>query len=331
MRTLAEKTHQPNSEMMAVLMSGVALVLDGRLEEAIDQGDQIHARILGELGIPQYESAVAEWYARPALYLGRYDVLEQMTNSGCMFWREFLAAASGQDEVARAFLDSAVKERLNLDPTDDETAVRDDMALLEMAILTRHKEGAEFIVRRYEPWGLVTSGHGGFGPVSIGRLLGEACAMLGRPDDAQRHLDRALAEMTAMRFRPEAALVRLALADLLLQGFPDQRSAAHKYLDAAIIEFEAMKMSPALKRALRLRGRRRRVAAPESTPPAGGLTEREVEVLRLVAAGKSSREIGDELVLSVRTVERHIANIYLKTETHGRAQVTNYARDNGLY
>jgi DNA-binding NarL/FixJ family response regulator len=56
-----------------------------------------------------------------------------------------------------------------------------------------------------------------------------------------------------------------------------------------------------------------------------------VEVLRLVAAGKSSREIGDELVLSVRTVERHIANIYLKTETHGRAQVTNYARDNGLY
>jgi DNA-binding CsgD family transcriptional regulator len=254
-----------------------------------------------------------------------------MTNSGCVFWREFLAAVRGQFEVAPAFLDGAVRERLKLDPSEDETAVRDDMALLEMAILTRHKAGAEFIVRRYEPWGLVTSGHGGFGPVSIARLLGEACAMLGRPDDARRHLDRALDDMTAMRFRPEAALVRLALASLLLQDFPDERAAAYEYLDAAIIEFEAMKMSPALKHALRLRGRRRRVAAPESPPSAGGLTEREMEVLRLVAAGKSSRQIAEELVLSVRTVDRHIANIYLKTETHGRAQVTNYARDNGLY
>jgi DNA-binding NarL/FixJ family response regulator len=61
-----------------------------------------------------------------------------------------------------------------------------------------------------------------------------------------------------------------------------------------------------------------------------GLTGREAEVLRLLAAGRSSREIGDELVLSVRTVERHIANIYLKTETHGRAQITAYAMRHGL-
>jgi DNA-binding CsgD family transcriptional regulator len=57
----------------------------------------------------------------------------------------------------------------------------------------------------------------------------------------------------------------------------------------------------------------------------GGLTEREVEVLRLLAQGRSSREIGQQLVLSVRTVERHVANIYLKTGTHGRAQATAYA------
>ncbi len=61
-----------------------------------------------------------------------------------------------------------------------------------------------------------------------------------------------------------------------------------------------------------------------------GLSTRELEVLRLVAAGKSSREIGEELVLSRRTVERHIANIYLKTETHGRAQLATYALRNGL-
>jgi DNA-binding CsgD family transcriptional regulator len=53
-------------------------------------------------------------------------------------------------------------------------------------------------------------------------------------------------------------------------------------------------------------------------------------VLHLIVAGKSSREIGDALVLSVRTVERHIANIYLKTDTHGRAQITAYAIARGL-
>lgn len=61
-----------------------------------------------------------------------------------------------------------------------------------------------------------------------------------------------------------------------------------------------------------------------------GLSPREVEVLRLIAHGLSSREIGEALVLSVRTVERHIANIYLKTDTHNRAQATAYALARGL-
>ncbi|HEV8573607.1 MAG TPA: helix-turn-helix transcriptional regulator, partial [Dehalococcoidia bacterium] len=61
-----------------------------------------------------------------------------------------------------------------------------------------------------------------------------------------------------------------------------------------------------------------------------GLTEREVEVLRLVAEGRTSREIGDELVLSMRTVERHITNIYAKINAHTRAQATAYALARGL-
>ena len=48
------------------------------------------------------------------------------------------------------------------------------------------------------------------------------------------------------------------------------------------------------------------------------LTEREVEVLRLVAAGGTNREIADRLFLSVRTVERHIGNVYAKTGVHDR-------------
>jgi DNA-binding NarL/FixJ family response regulator len=61
-----------------------------------------------------------------------------------------------------------------------------------------------------------------------------------------------------------------------------------------------------------------------------GLTEREVEVLRLIAAGRNNREIAEELVLSVRTVERHITNIYGKINARGKADATAYAMTHGL-
>jgi DNA-binding CsgD family transcriptional regulator/pimeloyl-ACP methyl ester carboxylesterase len=64
--------------------------------------------------------------------------------------------------------------------------------------------------------------------------------------------------------------------------------------------------------------------APAARPVS--LSSREIEVLRLLAAGMSSREIGQSLTLSVRTVERHIGNIYSKTDTHNRVQATTYAR-----
>jgi ATP/maltotriose-dependent transcriptional regulator MalT len=55
------------------------------------------------------------------------------------------------------------------------------------------------------------------------------------------------------------------------------------------------------------------------------LTARERDVLRLLAAGKSNREIGEALYLSVRTVERHIANLYSKIDAHNRAEATAWA------
>lgn len=55
------------------------------------------------------------------------------------------------------------------------------------------------------------------------------------------------------------------------------------------------------------------------------LTPRELEVLSLLVAGLSNRLIAETLVLSERTVARHIANIYQKTGVHGRAEVTAYA------
>jgi DNA-binding CsgD family transcriptional regulator/tetratricopeptide (TPR) repeat protein len=60
------------------------------------------------------------------------------------------------------------------------------------------------------------------------------------------------------------------------------------------------------------------------------LTAREVQMLRLLAAGKSNRAIAAECVLSIRTVERHIANIYAKIGAHNKAEATAYAFRHGL-
>jgi ATP/maltotriose-dependent transcriptional regulator MalT len=63
------------------------------------------------------------------------------------------------------------------------------------------------------------------------------------------------------------------------------------------------------------------------------LTEREIEVLRLIAVGKSNQEIGQELVLSRRTVERHVSNIYQKIGASGkvaRATASAYALRHGI-
>jgi non-specific serine/threonine protein kinase len=62
----------------------------------------------------------------------------------------------------------------------------------------------------------------------------------------------------------------------------------------------------------------------------GGLSPRELEVLKLLALGSSNKQIGRALTLSVRTVERHIANVYLKIGAHGRADATSYAFRHGL-
>jgi DNA-binding CsgD family transcriptional regulator/tetratricopeptide (TPR) repeat protein len=63
--------------------------------------------------------------------------------------------------------------------------------------------------------------------------------------------------------------------------------------------------------------------APAAAP--GGLSLREVQVLRLVATGKSNRAIADELFLSEKTVHRHLSNIFVKLEVSSRAAATAYA------
>jgi two-component system response regulator NreC len=64
--------------------------------------------------------------------------------------------------------------------------------------------------------------------------------------------------------------------------------------------------------------------------PPDGLTEREVEILRLIALGHTNNEIGEQLFLSVRTVESHRAHIQQKISHTSRSELVRYALENGL-
>jgi DNA-binding NarL/FixJ family response regulator len=61
-----------------------------------------------------------------------------------------------------------------------------------------------------------------------------------------------------------------------------------------------------------------------------GLSEREVEVLRLLASGRSNQAIAGELVISVNTVFRHVSNIFAKTGASNRVEAAAYAQRHGL-
>jgi DNA-binding NarL/FixJ family response regulator len=67
-----------------------------------------------------------------------------------------------------------------------------------------------------------------------------------------------------------------------------------------------------------------------ATPPVDGVTARELDVLRLLAAGESNPGIARSLGITVHTVERHTANLYRKIGARGRADATAYALRRGI-
>ena len=99
-----------------------------------------------------------------------------------------------------------------------------------------------------------------------------------------------------------------------------EAAAAQAEFDAARAVFLALRADPAVAELAGLTGDR----------PAGALTAREVEVLRLVSTGLTNRAIGARLSLSEKTVARHLSNIFGKLGLSTRAAATAYAYENGL-
>jgi two-component system response regulator NreC len=77
-------------------------------------------------------------------------------------------------------------------------------------------------------------------------------------------------------------------------------------------------------------GARMAAEPPQPAGPPDDLSEREVEVLRMIALGHTNAEIADQLYLSIRTVESHRAHIQQKLRRSSRADLVRYALDHGL-
>lgn len=118
----------------------------------------------------------------------------------------------------------------------------------------------------------------------------------------------------------------VARAQLLLAKACERlgdRDTASMELSAARRAFEQLAAAPALAQVKALR-------RPVTRQRAGGLTSRETEVLALVATGRTNRQIADELVISEKTVARHVSNIFTKLSISSRAAATAYAYDHDL-
>ena len=119
----------------------------------------------------------------------------------------------------------------------------------------------------------------------------------------------------------EAARVRV-LMGMACRAFGDAEGAGLE-LDSARTAFERLGAAPDLARIDSL--------VPGAPPrPSHGLTPRELQVLRLVAAGKTNKAIAGELILSAKTVDRHVSNIFNKLDVPTRAAATAYAYEHKL-
>lgn len=205
-------------------------------------------------------------------------------------------AAHAQDRLARARLCLAQVE-IALAAADLKTARSAEAELRETAAL-------------YGSSGLEAAALQATGAVLIAE---------GRPETAIGTLQTAARHWQQLNAPYECAKSRVLLARAY-EDLSDHDSAARER-GAATEVFERLGATPDLREATNWHAR---PALPD------GLTEREAEVLALVASGRTNRQIAAELVISEKTVARHLANIFTKLGLASRTAAAAYAFTNGL-
>lgn len=169
--------------------------------------------------------------------------------------------------------------------------------------------------------------------IPISRILGAACVATGEYEAARDHIEASVEFCRDAEFWPSLAwslfdLIRLAEKSPVTVEVERAQNAADEALKLCDdLEIPAL---TALIRESMERLNAGQSGSAESTAFPDGLSEREVEVLALVAAGRSNQEIADDLFISRYTVVRHVSNIFQKSGASNRTEAAAYAHQYGL-
>jgi len=253
-RDLADRTNQPYMRINSLCCDCITAILDGRLEEAVDINRRI-AKMGREFNISGYSNPFARITGlRPRLHLGKAEssFRDLFAEDTRLELKSFYLATFGQVAEANETIDLIMKAHSKIKLEEDETMHFLDVSLLEASLLIGNNRAAVRVLKRFTGSLIKTTGR--WHTTCIARHLGAAAAMLGKYDEARSHYHEALKVATDMRFRPEIALTRFQMTELLLYHYPEERADAVEHLDFAINEFREMKMQPYLEKAQVLKG-----------------------------------------------------------------------------
>jgi DNA-binding CsgD family transcriptional regulator len=199
----------------------------------------------------------------------------------------------------------------------------------EATIVFEDRPRAERLIALLRPYADRCATIGGqgvcHGPVAL--ALGRLATILENWDAAERHLETSLELCERNGLLPFAARTNLALAEVHLKHtVPHAREQARAFLDRADEVARRIGMAGLYDRIATVRD----ALTPQTDEQPLGLTARELDVLRLVADGKSNQEIGEELFISPRTVATHVANIMNKLTVSSRTAAARIAVENDL-
>jgi DNA-binding CsgD family transcriptional regulator/tetratricopeptide (TPR) repeat protein len=169
----------------------------------------------------------------------------------------------------------------------------------------------------------------------LGLAYADACDGLitwfadGDPRRAVGLLRSGAEQLEAIPFPPQAARVRRKLAGALVEiGEREEGTRELRKAHDVLARLGAVEELTETRHEMRERGVR---PPPKSvTTGAAGLTGREIEIARMVAARKSNKEIGGALQISSRTVSTHLSNIFVKLSVTSRGELADFVRQNGL-
>ncbi len=163
-----------------------------------------------------------------------------------------------------------------------------------------------------------------FGPVSF--YLGLLATLLNRLDEAERHFEAAMEMNARMRARPALSRTQLGFSRMLLKrATPDAHGRATAMLEQIIVQADELGLTRLADQARGLLATATVPAPPVRFGTPHGLSAREMDVLRLIVAGRTDREIAEELFISKRTVTTHVSNIFNKLGLSTRAEAAAFA------